>query len=390
MRTTTSRRLATVGILALPVALLATPVASASTLPAATDLAFTGAAQTYVVPAHVCGVTASLAGGQGGEDYWHRAGGNGGSGVAVLAVQPGQVLGVAVGGQGAFGYLPVSGGQIGNTPGPTFGGGGSAGPSAGAGGGATSVSTAGKTLVVVGGGGGSGADGSGGSSAGEGGGPGLPGTSGSNVSVHIGIALLGGLGGTPAWPGSGGSLSSTLLPGFESFMAGVSGRATLGGAGGAGQQFGGGGGGGGYFGGGGGAALNAMDNSTGAPGGGGGGYIDPSVVTASSYWPDHDGSGNGAANLAPSSACLLPVAPNVTAKASGSKVVLSVDPSQPTFTSATTGYLVTCPGKKAVRLKATATKATCSGLKATKTYTFKVAVLSAEGTSPVTSLSAKG
>ncbi|WP_165494946.1 PxKF domain-containing protein [Actinomadura roseirufa] len=228
--------------------------------PALADTAtfsYTGAAQTFTVPAGVTSITVDASGAQGsaGEEGG-GAGGLGGQAQATLTVTPGQVLQVNVGGSGGFG-----GGGAGGPAAPGAGG--------GSGGGATDIRTgsfglADRILVAGGGGGGGncfcnvpqpGIGGAGGGASGADGTAGVPqgGSPGGG-----GTATTGGAGGT----GSAGGGSGT---------AGASGT---GGAGGSTPNIipgtGGGGGGGGWFGGGGGGGQGAggpgISNSAGGSG----------------------------------------------------------------------------------------------------------------------------
>ena len=133
---------------------------------------FTGALQTWVVPAGVTSVTVDMSGAQGGGTL----GGNGGRAQGVLTVTPGQTLNIHVGGK------PTA--QLG--PGGYNGGGATTvlpcGPNASngfPGGGASDIRIGGNTLndrvVVAGGGGGQGwSNGLGGSGGGNVGGDGDP------------------------------------------------------------------------------------------------------------------------------------------------------------------------------------------------------------------------
>ena len=216
---------------------------------------FTGAAQTFVVPARVTSLTVTAFGAQGNFRTVanNRPGGLGGVVTATLAVTPGEVLVITVGG----------GGQDTNVGG--FNGGGPAG-AAGSGGGASDVrrgSTLADWIVVAGGGGGggsrgpnpSGADGGlgGGTTGGDGSPAGTGGQGGSQVAGGAGGTLLttghSGTAGTLGMGGTGATCCPGALPG--------------------------GGGGGGYFGGGGGASD---DHASGGGGGGGASFAQPSAT----------------------------------------------------------------------------------------------------------------
>lgn len=194
------------------------------------SFAYTGAEQTWEVPAGITEVTIEAWGADGG------AGGRRGYATGKLAVTPGETLRIYVGGVGAAG---VGG----------YNGGGDSDPTVYGGGGASDVRQGGATLadrvLVAGGGGGrgnSGADAGGGSN-------GATGADGSGT-------FFGG-GGTQVAGGAGGGSGSP---------SGDSGALGVGGAGGGFGNTDGGGGGGGYYGGGGGGS-----NSFSQGGGGGGG-----------------------------------------------------------------------------------------------------------------------
>ena len=212
---------------------------------ATASFSYTGAAQTWTVPAGVTQVTLELRGAQGGGSYdcssvRQEDGGLGGLTQGTLAVTPGQVLNLYVGGQAP---------DVGNvTPAPGgFNGGGDGGQYGAGGGGATDVRVGGSALanrVAVAGGGGGGNTGCADHGTGGGGG---------GASGDTGVTLDGyvpGGGGTQAAGGAAGS-----APG------GVAGQLGLGGSAAAYHVA---GGGGGYYGGG--AAYAAG-------GGGGSGYI---------------------------------------------------------------------------------------------------------------------
>ncbi len=130
--------------------------AASAALGATANFAYTGAAQTWTVPAGVTQVTLDLRGAQGGASYVSATGlrqedgGLGGQTQGSLTVTPGQVLHLYVGGQAA---------DVGNvTPAPGgFNGGGDGGQWGAGGGGATDVRVGGTALanrVAVAGGGG--------------------------------------------------------------------------------------------------------------------------------------------------------------------------------------------------------------------------------------------
>lgn len=221
---------------------------------------YTGAAQTYTVPAGVTSINVWLwgAGGAGGDRSGSGNAGAGGSGAFVkgtLAVIPGQVLQIIVGGRGT--YSTTNGTHAGG-----FGGGGTAYQNAGSGGGysgifLTTVSFANARAISGGGaGGGDGRDRNFGGAGGA--------TTGSN-GAGLDATRTGGFGGTLAAGGAAGAGAGTT--------AGTAGIQLQGGTGGnAGSNTSGGaGGGGGYYGGGGGYGSNQGGNSgTWSSGGGGG------------------------------------------------------------------------------------------------------------------------
>jgi hypothetical protein len=242
---------ALVALLAALAAVLAFPPrAGAITV----TFSFTGAAQTFTVPAGVTSITIDALGAQGGSGGSFSpgvggAGGLGGEAQATISVLPGTNLQVNVGGQG---------GGIGAGAAQAGGGGGASDVRSGA-------NTLGDRLVVAGGGGGgggatnatAGVGGPGGGTTGGGGGGSSCGSGGGGGGTQSGGGA-GGTGSNPGNPGSlgqGGTPAGTLTGGAGGFNGGATG----------GPPTGGGGGGGGYYGGGGG------DTSCAAGGGAGGG-----------------------------------------------------------------------------------------------------------------------
>jgi hypothetical protein len=241
---------------------------------------FTGAPQTWTVPAGVTQATFDVFGAQGGDSFVTGGatggkGGLGGEATATVAVVPGQTFQVNVGGRGSDG---ISGGAAGGFNGGGNGGAnGTPGPGPSAGGGGASdirsgTFTPGDRVIVGGGGGGAGGSGctapggdggaGGGTNGGNGtdGGGGVPGANG-----------LGGGGGTS----SGGGIGGAGQAGGTSGANGVSGSGGAGGASSCGG--GGGGGGGGFFGGGGGGGGSSASGGA----GGGSGFGPAGVVFAS-------------------------------------------------------------------------------------------------------------
>lgn len=151
---------------------------------------FTGAMQTWVVPACATTVSFDIKGAQGsnGNGGIPGQGGMGGQSSGTLAVTPGETLYIYVGGQNGW-----NGGGTGTT-------------NAGNGGGASDIRRGGTTLtdrvIVAGGGGGGGGDtynnpNAFGGNGGTGGGTGNAGTGGTNT-------CCGGTAGSAAWPNGGG------------------------------------------------------------------------------------------------------------------------------------------------------------------------------------------
>lgn len=217
---------------------------------------YTGAAQTWTVPACVSSINVSVAGGQGGGSY----GGSGSIVTGTITVTPGQVLQINVGGMG-------------NCPGSGWNGGGSGANGAVAscgGGGASDIrvvpyTLANRVVVASGGGGTGGGDtyttgGIGGCTTG------VDGTSSFGIGAGGGTQTSGGVGGGP-WGGG---------------AYGGSGSFGLGGLGAADPCYSlgpGGGGGGGYYGGGGGGSDCYANYPLGGGGGGGGSSFTPAGGT---------------------------------------------------------------------------------------------------------------
>ncbi len=214
-----------------------------------TTFLYTGASQTYTVPAGVTAILIECWGAQGGSatglDGVPATGGLGGYSIGELVVTPGQVLQVNVGGAGAaYG----AGG---------FNGGGQAGTNYGAaGGGGTDVRIGAYALanrVIVGGGGGGGAFGSYGNPGGMGGGLiGVMGSSGGGFTAGSGGTQVAGgaagccygaasagtfglgagpgdyhnAGGGGGWYGGGSGAGHAGAGGGSSYIAGVTSAST--------------------------------------------------------------------------------------------------------------------------------------------------------------------
>jgi CshA-type fibril repeat protein len=235
---------------------------------------YTGVDQTFTVPTGVTALSLKVWG-AGGANGPVAKGGGGGFTVGMLAVTPGQVLTITVGGAG----------QEHSTVG-TYGGGGPGGEESGgltesasdggSGGGMSAVwgSTYGNSPLLIAGGGGAGAIDA---SRNGGGGGGATGGSGVNAAS-----------------GGGGSQGAGGMPGNNGCMDSDWGGMFVGGAGGDGDT-GGGGGGGGYFGGGGGDCVTNVETSVfSGAGGGGSGYKDGAGVSVATTSPATDENSAGA------------------------------------------------------------------------------------------------
>ncbi len=279
------RTLAIGGSLALSAGLtgFAVTASSASAAPSTVDFAYTGAVQTWVVPAGVTQATFDVVGASGGDDTADGCGDTGGEGgrsQATIAVTPGQTISIYVGGQGGPSNRVATPGEAG------FNGGGIGGTGTegtGGGGGASDVRAGGTSLadrvIVAGGGGGVGAACNGAGNGGAGGGAvGTDGTAGNDAGKG-GTATAGGAGANDAGDG-------------------MLGQGGMGGAGGnPDNNRAGGGGGGGLYGGGGGSDNGANFQ----PGGGGGGSgLCPSTCLTSSTGV-HVGNGTVSVTFTPGS-----------------------------------------------------------------------------------------
>jgi hypothetical protein len=234
---------------------------------------YTGAEQTFTVPAGTSSVsiTAIGAAGGAGQDSTSSggAGGQGRSATGTASVSPGETLYVEVGGVGLAGSIGGNGGFNGGADGSSYhsirGGGG---------GGASDVrtisGTLGSRLVVAGGGGGGGGSSQG--CTGNGGAGGNAGAAGSAAATVTGCGGITGGGGGGAGTGVGGGTAGA--PGTGG-CCGTAASAGTSGSGGAGGNIVGGGGGGGYYGGGGGGAgTDEIGPTSGGGGGGGGSSLD--------------------------------------------------------------------------------------------------------------------
>lgn len=228
---------------------------------------FTGAIQTWTVPSGVTLIYVDVAGAQGGSGGTN-IGGKGGKVSGIIAVTPGDVLQITVGGQSTT-NIAVYG----------FGGNGgrstSFGTIARAGGGLSAISTAApvtqaNAFLIAGGGGGTPTSGFAGNGGAGGGLNGISATSNyGGVFTRGGGAtqLAGGVAGTPS---DGNSTLPTAGSAINGGAGGIVGGASAG-------WNGGGGGGAGYFGGGGGAGGGNAQGS----GGGGSSWTNPSLQQVS-------------------------------------------------------------------------------------------------------------
>ena len=169
---------------------------------------YTGAMQTFIVPAGVTSIDVDVYGGAGGTSYNGGIGGAGGRVQSTLVVVPGQTLNLYVGGVGQNGN---------NTGGPVLGGynGGGDGNSVfsafgGGGGGASDIRftpyTLADRILVAGGGGGAGSDGgatNGGAGGGLIGGTAATATNGATIEASGGTQVAGGAPGSLAGWGVG-------------------------------------------------------------------------------------------------------------------------------------------------------------------------------------------
>ncbi len=222
---------------------------------AQTTFNYTGAVQTYTVPAGATQITVDVQGAQGGDGVNASVGAYGGRVQATLAVNPGDVLDVLVGGAGGNCETCASGGFNGGGGTNAMVGGNQA---AGTGGGASDIRVTPYALanrIVVGGGGGGG--GYTGAAANGGVGGGLIGGTGATWNGY-----QGGTGGTQSAGGIGGNGSSNGQPNAVdgTFGFGGAGQGWSGGGGGAGGGYY--GGGGGFIGGGGGGSNYADAGAT--------------------------------------------------------------------------------------------------------------------------------
>lgn len=270
---------------------------------------YTGAPQNFVVPPCVTSITIVAEGAQGGNSLDDSgppvSGGLGAVITATIPVNPGDNIGITVGGQGGLGTAPgYNGGGSG-----FFSSDGNINNASASGGGSTNISVNGSTVLIAAGGGGAGGGtwnfsvennfgGAGGCATGVAPAPGSP---------WIGV---GGGGGTQVGPGVGGAPWAGVPPGGSPGVGGT------GGIGGQWQTASGGGGGGGYFGGGGGGNDGCCTGANGGAGGGGGSSLIPGgagcVVGAN--------AGNGTVSITYTSSNPVMTSPNTATICSGGTV----------------------------------------------------------------------
>lgn len=203
---------------------------------------YTGADQTWAVPAGVTQISVKVwgAGGAGGNYIFNDSGGGGGFVTGTLNVTPGERLTIIVGG----------GGQPGTGPGAYGGGGGKACGVGGRGGGRSAIrNSSGIELITAGAGGGGGGSATATEARGGGGG-GLTGTLNTwpPYNGNPGTQTAGGAGGdNPANPGADGSPGGQFYGGnagcYDNGYSGSGGSGYFGGGGGTDFADGGGGGG---------------------------------------------------------------------------------------------------------------------------------------------------
>jgi hypothetical protein len=294
---------------------------NADALPHHHTFRFTGAKQTFQVPAGVHSINVDARGAAGapfsyGGRYPHKGHGRGGRVHTIIPVSPGETIFVFVGGEGSLGLGYGSSGSGGSG----FNGGAPGGlypycQTSGSncfygygGGGASDLRKGGDLLrdriVVAGGGGGGGTL----RVAGGGGGRTIGGEGGSGGPSGYYAGGGGGGGGTQSQGGSGGGGQHGASGSSGDGGPGGAGTLGKGGSGGQAGAYGfcsrscgpgaGGGGGGGYYGGGGGGGACAPIFSSGpcgAGGGGGGGssYVEPTATNVKMWRNWTDATGNG-------------------------------------------------------------------------------------------------
>jgi len=247
---------------------------------------FTGSLQTYIVPAGVHNIYVDAIGAGGGAAGPAVGGVTdacGGRVQAILAVTPGEILSINIGGNG------LDGDGVTTALGGYNGGGNVAidpvsGNSGGGGGGMTNINTGTTLLIVAGGGGGMGYYGPGAPPFQRGGGGGDT-TGGAGIPTFSGPwTITDAGGGTQSAGGAGGDLCCGSWTAGNPGVAGIGGDNVSGGGSG-------GGGGGGYFGGGGGCWMG---------GGGGSSYTNPAFTSGVTHLQGYN-CADGLVNI-----CILP------------------------------------------------------------------------------------
>ena len=268
-----------------------------------TTFSYTGSVQSFTVPPCVTTLTVNARGAEGGG--LNGLGGNGAVITATMAVTPGQVLQIYVGGMGSTGN---------NSGGWNGGGTGRAANTAtnysGGGGGATDIRIAPYALanrvIVAGGGGGFG----GGTTDAAGGGANC-----NNGAAGVASFGGGGTGGTQFAGGAGG----TPWGGGSNGQAGSIGQGGNGATDNCYNYAPGGGGGGGYYGGGGGGA----DCFASAPYGGGGGGGGSSLVPVGGACSPASNTGNGQLTISYQAAAVPTTASNTGPYCPGATIQLN-------------------------------------------------------------------
>ncbi len=293
---------------------------------------FTGGMQTFTVPPCITSITVDVRGAQGANSQdkliTNATGGRGGRVTGVLAVTPGQVYNIFVGGTGnitgAGGFNGGGTGGVSSAGSSCFGG-----PAAG-GGGASDIRFGGVALgnriVVAGGGGGSGRDycngtcqpcGCGGNGGSGGLLTGVAGNAANNCGFsYPGTNVNGGLGGTQVAGGNGGIGDG----GGPSGLAGTLGTGGTG-AGGT-YDVAGGGGGGGYYGGGGGGGASSGSGVGGGGGGGGSSFL--GTLTSAVTTPSVQ-LGNGVVTISYLATASVAVVATNTQVCAGTSVTLTAN-----------------------------------------------------------------
>ena len=228
-------------------------------MPTTVNLIFTAAPTTFTVPANVTSLLIEAGGAGGGYKYDDISGGKGGIVTSTIAVTPGLVLNIRIGGGGGGDTVDGGTGLAG------YNGGGQAGLTGlylGRGGGMTDISGVGGILIVAGGGGG-------GSSNGYGYGGGLGTGAGGDASGNPTVNAFGGNN------GGGGSGGGGYTNGQSWYLGGAGGTIFT--------SYNGAGGGAGYGGGG----------SGDYGGGGGGSFSSGTSITYSINSSANDALGNG-------------------------------------------------------------------------------------------------